>query len=319
MGMRRLYRLFVAIALLSTLLYIRTRIAGLIYNHADADLTADFDVHDSKAVSDSRKDKDPFGNLIKGVLHKLESGQTSDIDRVQYHGVKQDKIVVMGRQTNESAEWVEAELPEYVTLTSTIVTSKVERKKLIISNSWQHAIYSVDDPTQLLHTAMNKGNEANVYLSYIIDHYDSLPSIMAFIHGHHHSWHTDADRYDNGRSLQTLNLDFVRKTGYANLRCQGSPGCPAEIQPWRRDEKKPAEMAYGDAWKALFNETWVPVLVAAPCCAQFAVSREQVLKRSRDEYVWFLKWLMETPLQDEISGRVFEYVWHVMFGRDPVQ
>jgi len=31
-----------------------------------------------------------------------------------------------------------------------------------------------------------------------------------------------------------------------------------------------------------------------------------------------LKWLLDTPLNDFTSGRVFEYLWHVIFGREPV-
>ena len=62
----------------------------------------------------------------------------------------------------------------------------------------------------------------------------------------------------------------------------------------------------------------VPHTVGAACCAQFAVSREQVLKRSKAEYELFHKWLMNTPASDAASGRVFEYLWHIIFGRDAV-
>lgn len=195
----------------------------------------------------------------------------------------------------------------------------MRERQVLTSLSWQSSIYTVDDLNSPLHTALNKGREANVYLTYIIDNYDKLPSIVAFIHGHHRSWHTDAAKADNGRSLQTLNLDFVQKAGFANLRCLEVPGCPAEIQPWRKGEGLDTEIAFVDAWQTLFNVTDVPEIVAAACCAQFAVSRDQILKRSRDEYVWYHKWLMETTLHDETSGRVFEYLWHVIFGRDPVQ
>jgi Protein of unknown function (DUF3431) len=30
------------------------------------------------------------------------------------------------------------------------------------------------------------------YLTAIIDHYDDLPDLMLFMHGHQHSWHTFA-------------------------------------------------------------------------------------------------------------------------------
>lgn len=62
----------------------------------------------------------------------------------------------------------------------------------------------------------------------------------------------------------------------------------------------------------------VPQVIATQCCAQFAVSRYQVLKRDRVEYMRFATWLMDTSYNDFTSGRVFEYLWHVIFGREPV-
>lgn len=62
----------------------------------------------------------------------------------------------------------------------------------------------------------------------------------------------------------------------------------------------------------------VPTEVATPCCGQFAVARWQVLKREKSEYERYRKWLMETELEDAESGRVFEYMWHIIFGRDAV-
>lgn len=73
-----------------------------------------------------------------------------------------------------------------------------------------------------------------------------------------------------------------------------------------------------EAWRALFLDDKVPPVIAQPCCAQFAVSRAQVLKRERGEYERYLEWLTETPLDDATSGRVFEYLWHVIFGREVV-
>ena len=88
---------------------------------------------------------------------------------------------------------------------------------------WQHAIYTVDNTSHLLHTDANKGREANAYLSYILRNYESLPSIVAFVHPHRDgypaAWHNDASNYDNVNSLKALNIDFVQRNGYANLRC----------------------------------------------------------------------------------------------------
>ena len=57
---------------------------------------------------------------------------------------------------------------------------------------------------------------------------------------------------------------------------------------------------------------------AAACCAQFAVSKEQVLKRPVEDYIRFRDWIVHTEKNDAKSGRVMEYLWHVIFGKDSV-
>lgn len=190
--------------------------------------------------------------------------------------------------------------------------------------SWQHAVYVVDDLDAPLHTTVNKGREANVYLTYIIDNYESLPPTIAFVHSHEdgfpQAWHTDAPNYSNVESLQSLNLDFVQRNGYANLRCISIPGCPDEIQPFRQpyEEYRTSEHAYAEAWRHLFSNDDVPNVVGTPCCAQFAVSRDQVRMRPLEFYTKAHHWLLETSLDDDTSGRVFEYMWHIIFGQEPV-
>lgn len=117
-----------------------------------------------------------------------------------------------------------------------------------------------------------------------------------------------------------LQTDFVQRNGYANLRCNPSPGCPDEIRPFRglSDEKHLPEQVFPEVWKTFFNNTNVPEVIATPCCAQFAVSKMQVLQRPLSSYVRYHKWLMETELPDDASGRVMEYMWHIIFGQDPV-
>lgn len=183
----------------------------------------------------------------------------------------------------------------------------------------------MNDVNAPLHTTTNKGREANVYLTYIVDNYPNLPSNMVFLHSHQtHDHGSKRDEgsvdFDNVAAVKALKLDFVQKNGYVNLRCIHGPGCPAEIQPFRNtsDPLRPQEKAMAGAWKELFGNDDVPTVIASTCCAQFAVSREQVLKRPKSDYERFLRWILETPLNDFTSGRVFEYLWHVIFGKGPV-
>ncbi|KAL9109236.1 MAG: hypothetical protein Q9227_006162 [Pyrenula ochraceoflavens] len=201
-----------------------------------------------------------------GALDEDEPWLTPSNETELEWPVPEDKVIVMAHLKSENTDWVGEFLPD-----------------------WQHAIYSVDSPQYPYHIPLNKGREAMTYLTYLIDHYSHLPSIIAFLHAHHdgypRAWHTEP-HYDNIKSLQNLKLDYVRKQGYVNLRCNYVPGCPDEVQPFREPPEKPHEGNMTAAWKALFgDEVEVPRVLAAACCSQFAVTREQVQKRSKKEYV----------------------------------
>ena len=63
---------------------------------------------------------------------------------------------------------------------------------------WETFVYVVDNPTANLTVALNKGREANVYLTYLIDHYERLPHYMVFLHSLRYQWHNEDPLY--GRS-----------------------------------------------------------------------------------------------------------------------
>lgn len=183
----------------------------------------------------------------------------------------------------------------------------------------------MDDPDAELHPPSNKGREAMAYLTYLIDHYDVLPEISLFLHPHRSgwpaAWHTDAKDYDNVISAQSLQLNHVQQHGYANMRCIAIPGCPDEIQPFRAHLDRPYELAFREAYKYMFqvaHDIDVPTIVATPCCSQFAVSRSQILNRPLSDYIRYRQWLLDTHLGSNDSGRVLEYMWHIIFGKGPV-
>lgn len=150
-----------------------------------------------------------------------------------------------------------------------------------------------------------------------------------FVHAHRFAWHNDDPDYDAVPALRNLNLDYVQSSGYVNLRCVWWVGCPVEIHPHtdaattasaRRDlTVKPIYKQY---FEELMPGVEVPQQVGVSCCSQFAVSREAVRRRPRGDYVRWRDWLLETPLADELSGRMFEYLWHgrssrFCFSREP--
>ncbi|KYG43150.1 hypothetical protein M433DRAFT_55703, partial [Acidomyces richmondensis BFW] len=178
------------------------------------------------------------------------------------------------------------------------------------------AIYLADDAAVKLHPPENKGREANIYLSYIINFYDSLPDVAIFMHSHRTAWHNN-DLLDSDAALTVRNLSPARviSTGYVNLRCHWNPGCPDWIHPGttRENDEKHEEIVFASAWTELFPNITVPRSLSQPCCAQFAVSRERIHSQSKDRYIELRDWLSNTELSDFLAGRVFEYIWQYIF------
>ena len=267
-----------------------------------------------------------------------------------------DKVIVMGRLEEEDVSWVEEELPELVYTTYPYISH--DQTNTCTSSSWQRALYTVNpslsslSDAAVLKTPMNKGNEAMAYLTYIIDHYTTLPSTMAFLHSHRagflRAWHVDAPLHDNAVAMRALQLDFVQQNGYVNLRCNPNPGClspETDRVSWVTDEvwreifagtstggtSNTSSNSTGDAatsystipvsGRSAVTQQQVlkaPERVSAACCAQFAVSREQVFKRPLEDYIQFRDWVIKTERDNRSSGRVMEYLWHIIFSMDPV-
>ncbi|TVY39884.1 hypothetical protein LOCC1_G006110 [Lachnellula occidentalis] len=196
------------------------------------------------------------------------------------------------------------------------------------SSHWTPNIYTTDSPSSSasLSVPVNKGNEAMVYLTYIIDNYDSLPDVMFFHHDHAQAWH---QRFPSAYELAHLNPRSVLEHGYLSPRCL--PGCENVIQlsgdvaPVHDLKGAPRDVQISSVLRAFGSEDddvdgeWkLPEKIAAPCCAQFAVSRTAVLRRSVETWRALREWLVSTDLDSRSSGRVLEYTWHIWFGMEAV-
>ncbi|KAI0432305.1 hypothetical protein F5Y09DRAFT_353780 [Xylaria sp. FL1042] len=185
---------------------------------------------------------------------------------------------------------------------------------MYLPDNWRKNVYVVDDPTATLTVLENKGHEAMVYLTYIIDRYDSLPNNVLFLHASRFSWHNDDPDYDALPTLRHLRLSYLQETGYVNLRCVWVIGCPAEIQPLLDEHESSTDVKakhiYKKAFEELLPELPVPEMVAVSCCSQFGVARNTIRRRPKEDYIRYRRWLIETPLDDSLSGRVFEFSWH---------
>ncbi|KAH6842934.1 hypothetical protein B0I37DRAFT_383229 [Chaetomium sp. MPI-CAGE-AT-0009] len=190
--------------------------------------------------------------------------------------------------------------------------------------NWSRSVYVVDDPSAKFTVPKNKGREAMVYLTHLINNYHTLPPATIFIHASRFAWHNDDPDYDALATLHNLQLPYIQSSGYINLRCVWVLGCPAEIRPHAdaASDLTPSGAAATDGRKLTTKEVFkqafgelmpgvaVPDEVGVGCCSQFAVSREAVRARPREDYVRWREWLVRTELPDDLSGRVLEYMWH---------
>lgn len=68
-------------------------------------------------------------------------------------------------------------------------------------------------------------------------------------------------------------------------------------------------MAISENWEELFPGEELPRTIASQCCAQFAVTRNAIWRRPVEDYVRMRRWLVNTELEDDVSGRVLEKLW----------
>ncbi|CAI7571653.1 unnamed protein product [Penicillium viridicatum] len=224
-------------------------------------------------------------------------GSTKQPDELARPAVPRRKDMVVASMKSDDTSWLSEYFPD-----------------------WTKSIYVVDDKNAPLTVTRNKGRESMVYLTYIIDNYDNLPDTMLFIHSKRYQWHNDDPYYDGIPPLRNVQIPYIQEQGYVNLRCVWTLGCPIEIRPHTDTHR--SNVHAGEYFKNGFMELFpgipVPEEVGVSCCAQFGVSRAKVLERPRSDYERFRTWLADTPLEDDLSGRIMEYSWHMIFGKDPV-
>lgn len=213
-----------------------------------------------------------------------------------------------------------ADLPKRV-----IVLAKLEQDEVPWAGDevpgWQHQILTLDGESARLHFGAkrpDKGRVADAYLTYLIENYYNLPETMVFLNGNPTN-HDSEPNYNKVEAVENLHINFIQNTGFANLRCESKAGCMANHLSTKHpsDELRTLEATMPNVWKEIFGNEDVPEKLASPCCSEFAVSRAQVQKRSVKEYLKYWEWLNKTIMDDDSSGRVFEYLWHVIFGKVP--
>lgn len=190
----------------------------------------------------------------------------------------------------------------------------------------QRIIYQAENDTAERPVRVNQGETA-VYLQYIVEEYNNLPDHAAFVHAHQVAKHMP-DKLD---ILQKLRWDALP---YANLRyvnitfdlwgkwtgdwlCPQNPVGPAPSEEIIWDELRVNQsQLFADVWQELFAKSLgpLPEYVHSPCCAEFVVSKERIQSRPLRFYEDCLSWVEEASADRYWAGRIFEYMWHIIFG-----
>lgn len=66
-------------------------------------------------------------------------------------------------------------------------------------------------------------------------------------------------------------------------------------------------------WEEIHPGAPIPPSISGICCAQFAVSRDRIRQVPLERFIHYRRWLLETTMDDQFSGRIFEYIWHYIF------
>lgn len=288
--------------LLSLLVYYRTASASVTINSLRSTVPQViglgdlFNTEDDYGSQDSTASRPEYPHASNPPVDARPSASVgSVVPTIRPPGTNYTRNLVMARTKKEDVNWLEE------------VDLGPEITKMV---------YVVDDPNAPLHTPKNKGHEVMVYLTYILDNYDKLPDISIFMHAHRYAWHNDdLLNYDAAEMIKRLSSERVQRQGYMNLRCHWNPGCPEWIHPGKieEDHEKKEQALMADAWAELFPLEPIPKVLAQPCCSQFALSRDRIQVLPRERYSHLRDWLLRSQIRDTMSGRIFEYLWQVIF------
>lgn len=170
-------------------------------------------------------------------------------------------------------------------------------------------IYSKTDAKYRL-VEKNKGQEIPCFLSYIIDHYDNLPVKTLFMHGHRFSGHMD---YNADEIIPKLNWDL---DDFFSINKRS----------WYQEISEKVHLD-DDAYDVWLAQNWYifhgllpfPEKLLFYSGAQFVVHRKLILQYPVSFWKYLYNWVQTTDLSNFITSRIFEYTWHYIFTRNPIE
>jgi hypothetical protein len=154
---------------------------------------------------------------------------------------------------------------------------------------------------------VNKGNEASVYLKYIVDHYYILTDFTFFIHDEEFSWH------HSGSIIDKFDESIISNELYYNINDRNIMG---SIFNLTKDEYRMILH-----WYSIYIEPYIPKNKLPEQdwtngyrgSAQFLVHKSLIRKLPKKFYEDLYKWIITTDLPNELSGKFLEWTWHIFW------
>ena len=181
-----------------------------------------------------------------------------------------------------------------------------------LENISNFMIYDKENPENPYNVPLNKGNEASVYLKYIIDNYDNLPEFTFFIHDEEYAWH------HSGSIIDKYN-EAVEATKNGELYYNINDKCVLGSIKTNK--------LYGEVldWYNKHIEKYIPIdslpdkdwTVGYRGSAQFLVHKSVITKLPIKFYFDLYVWILTTDITSNKSGMFLEWTWHVFWSIYP--
>jgi hypothetical protein len=166
-------------------------------------------------------------------------------------------------------------------------------------------IYDKETPENEYNIPVNKGNEASVYLKYIVDNYENLADFTFFTHDDEYTWHHFGSIIDKFNEAVASNKLYYNINDNCFLGSILSNSWYDDILNWYNTYiEKYIPM------NSLPNKDWTQDQRGS---AQFLVHKSLIRKLPIEFYEDLYNWIITTDMTNDKSGRFLEWTWHIFW------
>lgn len=166
------------------------------------------------------------GSTLRNVKTHLGISKESEATSMRTDDVSSSstKAIIAPKMPTDDLSWISDFFPDRHAYIYVVPTGDSKQAQDIPS-----ATHRGNHITWTLPT--NKGHEASIYLTFIIDYYDSLPNYTVFLHGRRYQWHTDDPMYDFRALTHPPAPRPRRESRLHKSPLHVVPGCPSFVSP----------------------------------------------------------------------------------------